>query len=66
MGEDSSGLAYHWFDLHLSPEGEPQETIIALRDARSKCPGVQLASVPVYASRQGQAVKGASWDAWPV
>ena len=32
MGEDSSGLAYYWFDLHLSPEGEPCGTA-GLRDA---------------------------------
>ncbi|CAK0785661.1 hypothetical protein CVIRNUC_008872 [Coccomyxa viridis] len=38
MGEDSSGLAYYWFDLHLSPEGEGRlyrETPVALTKAKA-------------------------------
>ena len=61
MGEDSSGLAYYWFDLHLSPEGEPDEPD-GLSDAgitaRDKCPGVQQARAPMFLCRRGQAVKG--------
>ena len=61
MGEDSSGLAYYWFDLHLSPEGEPDEPD-GLSDAgftaRDECPGVQHARAPVLLCRRGQAVKG--------
>ena len=59
MGEDSSGLAYYWFDLHLSPEGEPYQTIIALHDARStmhnRCLSVQLARVQICACAQARA-----------
>lgn len=46
LGEDSSGLAYYWFDLHLSPEGEPHEAAglcdaeITVKDTST---GVQLA-----------------------
>lgn len=34
LGEDSSGLAYHYFDLHLSPEGGAPSTSIATSRSR--------------------------------
>ena len=49
LGEDSSGLAYYWFDLHLSPEGEPPEpaglsdAVITDKDSSSRA---QLARAP--------------------